>query len=170
MRKYLRVISNVIQESSAYRLNHFLSFLCVAVPLIAINLPLANNLCWHFNNQRLQRVYDDNLLSPFHLARRPHWNNPPLGDNFRYQGRQPLRLLASPYELSALPTISEVRGKPSLLPHRSGNNHPICDFLGEGFLHPLKSPLNPSFSPRCLSRRPLGFSILLSPQPLRLLA
>ena len=36
MRKYLRVISNVIQESSAYRLNHFLSFLCVAVPLIAI--------------------------------------------------------------------------------------------------------------------------------------
>ncbi|MGB9607849.1 MAG: ABC transporter permease [bacterium] len=36
MKKYLRVISNVVQESAAYRLNHFLSFLCVAVPLLAI--------------------------------------------------------------------------------------------------------------------------------------
>lgn len=36
MGKYRRIISNVIQESSAYRLNHFLSFLCVAVPLLAI--------------------------------------------------------------------------------------------------------------------------------------
>jgi len=36
MGKYRRIFLNVIEEASAYRLNHILSFLCVAVPLLAI--------------------------------------------------------------------------------------------------------------------------------------
>ncbi|MBC7327254.1 ABC-2 family transporter protein [bacterium] len=36
MGKYRKIIYNVIQETSAYRLNHLISFLCVAIPLLAI--------------------------------------------------------------------------------------------------------------------------------------
>ncbi len=34
MQKYLKIINNVIQESVEYRLNHILSFLVIALPLV----------------------------------------------------------------------------------------------------------------------------------------